>query len=982
MKRRTLRKAPRSTAGQFERRQFVNLMAASLGLAGLGSCTRQPEEKILPYARFPEPVTPGEPLYFATAMTLGGYAKGLLVKSYNGRPVKIEGNARHPSSLGATDIFAQASIFALYDPHRAQFVTQAGRLSRWMLFITSLNQALQAQRRSDGAGIRVLTQTVTSPTLAWQLEQLLDRFPAARWHQFEPAGTDTVREGARLAFDRDVNTIYRFDRADVVLALDADFLCEGPGCLRYAHDFMTRRHPEAGGSDMNRLYVVEPVPSNTGAVADHRLCLRTGQIQALTLALAVDLKVLSVSSQPGALPSHAREWVAAVARDLDRRRGSSVVIAGAYQPPVVHLLAHAINSKLGNVGHTVLHTDPVEALPVNQLNSLKELVRDMDAGRVELLVILGGNPAFDAPVDFDFPKALSRVKFRVHSSLYRNETSRLCHWHIPEAHYLESWSDARAHNGSASVVQPLIAPLYEGKSAHQIVAALMGRPDASGYDLLRDYWRGRAYSLFLRSGRSMASEEDFELFWQSALHEGFIPDTEADLVSVAVRPDLARALEREPKLSPPAALDAKAGSLEIIFRPDPTVWDGAFTDNPWLQELPKPLTKLTWDNTALLSPTTAHRLALRNGDVVELRLGSRTVEAPVWIMPGHADEALSVTIGYGRTRGSLFARAAGFDAYRIRESNALWSLTGLEIRKTGKRRPLASTQHHLTMEDRQLVRAANVADFLHNPQLFRQAQPETIAIYPAYEYKDYAWGMAVDLNLCTGCNACVLACSSENNIPVVGKQEVLRGRQMHWIRVDRYFEGDLDNPAIHAQPVACMNCEMAPCEVVCPVGATVHSSEGLNEMIYNRCVGSRYCVNNCPYKVRRFNFLHYTGDSPESLKGQRNPNVTVRTRGVMEKCSYCVQRISAARIEAKKENRQIRDGKVVTACQASCPTGAIVFGNINDPDSQVSQVKAQPQNYGILTELGTRPRTSYLAKLTNPNPELAPNETTAGHDEE
>jgi molybdopterin-containing oxidoreductase family iron-sulfur binding subunit len=704
---------------------------------------------------------------------------------------------------------------------------------------------------------------------------------------------------------------------------------------------------------MNRLYAVESTPSVTGTMADHRLPLRAGEIGGLARTVA---QGLGVQGGPTAAMASSRlhaGWIAAVVRDLQRHRGSSLVVAGETQPPAVHALAHAMNVALGNVGNTVIYTDPVEARPVEQFQSLRELVREMEAGQVEMLVILGGNPAFSAPADLPFAMHLSKVKFRAHLSLYEDETSALCDWHVPEAHYLESWGDARAYDGTVTILQPLIAPLYNGKSSYEFLAALLGQPSRSTYEIVRAYWKARH-----RSG-------NFERFWRTTLHDGVMADTALPARRVSLTPTPAR------RGTEPSAAVPKG--LEIIFRPDPTVFDGRFANNGWLQELPKPLTKLTWDNVAMIGPATAQRLGLSSGELVELRYQGRVVRAPVWVMPGQAEESVTVQLGYGRTRAGRVGTGAGFDASAIRTAGSPWFGNGLEIQKTGERYPLASTQHHYSMEGRHLVRVGTLEEFHRTPDFAQRMAPDPapdLTLYPPHPYEGHAWGMAIDLNSCIGCNACVVACQAENNVPVVGKTEVARGRAMHWLRIDRYYAGSLDNPETYHQPVLCMHCENAPCEVVCPVAATAHSDEGLNDMVYNRCVGTRYCSNNCPYKVRRFNFLQYADYQTPSLKLMRNPDVTVRSRGVMEKCTYCVQRINAAKIRAKKENQPIRDGEIVTACQAVCPTEAIVFGDINDPTSRVARLKAEPRNYGMLAELNTRPRTTYLARLTNPNPEV------------
>ncbi len=954
-----------------DRRNFLKLMGASLALAGLTACSSEPPEKILPYVRPPAEVVPGKPLFFATAMPLGGYGTGLLVESHLGRPTKVEGNPLHPASLGATDLFNQASILSLYDPDRAQQVSEWGQTRSWQAFLASVRAVLENQRASGGAGIRILTETVSSPSLAGQLAAFLETFPAATWHQYEPLGRDNERAGANLAFGRVLHPRYRFDQAERILALDADFLAPGrPGNVRYARDFAERRRLWAGQTEMNRLYVIESTPTMTGAVADHRLPLRAGQVEGVTRALA---QALGIAVEPGEveLPENQTAWLAAMARDLQAHQGSSLILPGAEQPPLVHALAHALNATLNNVGQTVVYSEPVEAKPVDQLESLRDLVEAMAGGQVDLLLSLSGNPVLTAPVDFDFAAQLANVGLAVHLSLYADETSQLCRWHLPETHYLEQWGDVRAYDGTVSIIQPLINPLYENKSALEVIAALRGEADPPGYDLVRGFWENQ-------SGAS----DNFEQFWQQALSDGVVPGSELPPVEAAVRADFAA--QGPPPAAAPAGASPDELTLEINFRPDPSLWDGRFAPNSWLQELPKPLTKLTWDNAALVSPATAERLDLNNEELVQLHFRERVVTAPVWIVPGQPDESVTVYLGYGRTQAGLTATALGFNAYSIRASEALWFGSGLELTKTGQEYPLATTQNHhsLAPPDERLdliVRHGTLAEFQENPDFVKALSPHPEAdkpsLYPEFSYPSHSWGMAIDLTACTGCNACVVACQAENNIPVVGKEGVALGREMHWLRIDTYFEGNLDNPYVYQQPMLCQHCEKAPCEVVCPVAATVHDAEGLNEMIYNRCIGTRYCSNNCPYKVRRFNYLEYTPDIPV-LNLMRNPEVTVRDRGVMEKCTYCIQRISAARIEARRENRSIRDGEVVTACQAACPTRAIVFGNLNNPESQVVQLKSSPLNYGVLAELNTQPRTTYLAAVKNLNPEIDENRVT------
>ena len=947
------------------RRRFLKLMGASLALAGVTACTRQPKETIMPYVRAPEEIVPGKPLFFATAMPVRGMAQGILVESHMGRPTKVEGNPEHPASLGATDHFAQASVLTLYDPDRSQTITHLGEISSWSALMGEIRERLAAQHPVKGAGVRILSETITSPTLAHQLGQLLREFPEARWHQYDPACRDNVKQGAHLAFGQIVEIRYRFDKADVILSLDANFLAAMPGNVRYAREFSSRRRIRDGQSEMNRLYVVESTPSITGAKADHRWSSRASEIVrvARAAAAAVGAGEAAKINEVSGLPLDSVS-LAAVVKDLRNHRGRSLVIAGDEQPAEVHVLAHSMNQALGNIGETVIYTDPVEPNPILQIESLRDLVRDMATGKVDLLVMLGGNPVYDAPIDLGFSEHLGQVKLRIHLSLFEDETSAQCHWHIPEAHFLESWSDLRAYDGTVSIVQPLIAPLYEGKSAHELLAALTGQPDRSSYDIVRDYWK------------SQKPDEGFERFWRRSLHDGFVADTTFPQKQLSFKMSAVSG-QQSAFGGGQLAADNRHESLEIIFRTDPHIFDGRFANNGWLQELPKPLTKLTWDNAAFLSPSTAERLGVTNEQLIQLKCESRKVEAPIWILPGQPNDTVTVHLGYGRTRAGHVGNGMGFSAYALRISKAPWFETSLEIQKTSQRYPLACTQHHHSMEGRNPVRVGHLEEYREHPDFVQEMgenPPQSLTLYPERKYEGYAWGMVIDLNACTGCNACTIACQAENNIAVVGKEQVAVGREMHWIRVDRYYGGEgeaaLDNPETYHQPVPCMQCENAPCEVVCPVGATSHSTEGLNDMVYNRCVGTRYCSNNCPYKVRRYNFLLYSDFTTPSLKMLRNPDVTVRSRGVMEKCTYCVQRINAAKIEAEKADRPVKDGEIVTACEAVCPAQAIVFGNVNDPNSRVSKLKADKLNYGLLADLNTRPRTTYLATLRNPNPEI------------
>jgi MoCo/4Fe-4S cofactor protein with predicted Tat translocation signal len=936
------------------RRGFLKLMSASMALAGMTACTKQPLEPIVPYVKQPEEIIPGRPMFYATAMPLGAYATPLLVESHMGRPTKIEGNDKHPVSMGGTDIFSQASILEMYDPDRSQTITYLGDPYSWSAFLQAFRGPLNSQKALQGAGIRILTQTTSSPTFADQMRTFLKAYPSAKWHVYEPVNRDNVNAGAQMAFGQPVETQYKLENADIIVSLDADFLYAGfPGNTRYIRDFAARRNPDA---NMNRLYVVECTPTSTGAKADHRLPMRSLELEQFARALASQLGVNAGGGSPS---PGSDKFLSGVVNDLKNHRGSSVVIPGEHQSPTVHALAHAVNQALGNVGRTVIYTDPVSANPVDQTESLRDLVSDMRAGKVDMLFILGGNPAYDAPADFGFADALknANVPLRVHLGLYQNETAELCHWHIDETHYLEAWGDTRAYDGTVSIIQPLIAPLYAGKSIYEFMALLAGQGEATGYELVRKYWQAQN------------TGSDFEIFWRRALHDGWIEGTTYAPKQVSVK-----------SLALPPAPDLAPNTIEINFRRDPSIWDGRFSNNGWLQELPKPMTKMTWDNPVLMGPAMADRLGIRSEDLIEIELQGKKVTAPVWLQVGHPDNSITVFLGYGRRRAGRAGTGMGFDMYQLRNSATPWMTTGVRLSKVGGTYKLATTQGYQTMDtptgSRPLVRETSLNEYKKEPHFAQEEEPrpdETLyPQLPGWEYKEKpnAWGMAIDLNKCVGCNNCILACQSENNIAVVGKEQTGLGRHMHWIRVDAYYQGDRDNPRAFFQPVPCMQCENAPCEVVCPVGATVHSTEGLNDMVYNRCVGTRYCSNNCPYKVRRFNFLLFQDWETPQFKMMRNPDVTVRSRGVMEKCTYCVQRITQARIDSEKQEQPIKDGQLQTACQQSCPANAIIFGNINDRNSQVAKLKAQPRNYGLLADLNTRPRTTYLAEVRNPNPEL------------
>ena len=963
------------------RRNFLKLMGASMALAGLSACTRQPDEPIVPYVKQPEDLIPGIPKFFATAMPFPTGALPLIVRSNEFRPTKIEGNPQHPASHGATDVFAQASLLDLYDPDRSQNSTFRGEPRNWGDFHTMIDQYKVKTAAAKGAGLRFLSDAVISPTLAWQIQTVLKQMPGAKWYQWDAVNRDSARAASQTLFGQYAEPIYRFDAANIVLSLDADFLSGShfPGFVRYSRDFISRRKL-TDDKPMNRLYVVESFHSTAGALSDNRLPMRASDIAPFAAALAGILG--GGVSAPQGFSDAEQKFLQAVAKDLKANAGASIVLPGEGQPPEVHILAAQMNQALGNIGKTVVYTDPVELVASDQMGGIRELVADMNAGKVDMLVILEGNPAYDAPVDLDFESAMGKVATSVHLSNYRNETTRVSQWHIHGAHYLESWSDARSYDGTCSLVQPLIAPLYGGHSAHEVVALFTDTPDLTPYDALTTYWK--------QNGKAAG---DFDQNFRKWLHDGIIPDTAPPVKSLT------------PRGGAPAIKPLDKNAVEVVFRPDPTIYDGRYCNNGWLQECPKPVIRLEWDNAAMMSIDTAASKGFDQEDVIRITVDGRSVELPVLVVYGMPDNSITLHLGYGREFAGRVGNSTGFNVYPVRTSKAPVIAVAEKFEKTEDTYKLAIVQNfdlikphgHPEFENRSvqgaealrrdIIRVGSYEVFKKDPNFahgeeYLEDPKYDETLYGNYDYtKGYQWGMAVDMNSCVGCNACVIACQAENNSPIVGKDQVKIGRDMKWLRIDAYFTGDLHNPRAFLQPMFCQHCENAPCEPVCPVGATVHSPEGLNVMVYNRCVGTRYCLNNCPYKVRRFNFYLYSDYETPSLKPMRNPDVTVRSRGVMEKCTYCLQRINAARIQTEVEEvrlqqtdpnarRVIQDGEVLTACQQACPTEALVFGNIIDPNSKVAKIKAQPRNYGVLADINTRPRTTYIANVVNPNMEI------------
>ncbi len=994
------------------RRGFLKVMGASLALAGLAGCTKQPDEPIMPYVKQPEDLILGKPMYFATAHPFPTGAIPVLVKSDAFRPIKLEGNPEHPVSKGKSDALTQGTLLDLYDPDRSQGVLYRGTGSSWGKFQQAFADAVK--QTGNGQGVYFLSETITSPTLAAQWKQVQTKYPQAKLVQWEPVNQDTARAAQKAAFGQYVDTQYKLENADVILALDADFLggIGFPGHLPMAAAW-AERHRYEEGKTMNRMYAVESMPTVTGFKAEHRLALKPSEMDGFASALAGD--GMPTSSNPDAM-----KFFMALQKDLKASGGRAVVVVGPQASQAVHAAAFALNQQLGAVGSTVVYTEPVQPVPTEQLADLKSLVADMNAGKVQWLVMLGANPLYNAPADLNFVDAFNRIPVVAHLGTHVDETGVLSTWHINKAHYLEMWSDARACDGTISIVQPMIAPMYGGKSAHDVLQSLLDNPEASGYDAVvanaKTYIKG-----------------DFATSWRRALHDGWVAGTA--FAPSSVKQGTGNREQGTEKTTGVAAASAAApaaqaskGGLEIAFRADPSLYDGRYGNVGWLQELPKQVTNLSWDNAALMSLNTMADNGIDENGLLELNLNGRTVGVPVLMVPGHPDGVVTVHLGLGRrVEAGRVAAGVGFNAYLLQTTDAPLHATGLTVKQLpgsydvcvtkvhnvehrdafaqhDLEKPLSdkdgvySLAGHEAME-RSIIRYATLDEVKKNPNFAHEEGASGTLIgkvgyspqgekpghsdsfFPdAWSYNKQdpttgqmqnSWGMAIDLNSCVGCNACIVSCYAENNIPVVGREQVKIGRIMQWIRIDSYFEGDLHAPRAHFQPMTCQHCENAGCEQVCPVGATVHTPEGLNTMVYNRCVGTRYCSNNCVYKVRRFNFLLYSDFDTESLKFMRNPDVSVRSRGVMEKCSYCVQRIEAAKITADKENRAVRDGEIVTACQQACPTDAIVFGNINDPASKVAKRKASERDYQVLADLNYRPRTTYAAGVINPNPELA-----------
>ena len=1020
-----------------DRRQFMKIMAASFALGGLGLAgCRRPEENILPFGKSVEGAVPGLPVYYATAMPLRRWAVPLLAETHQGRPTKLEGNPSYAPHGGASSLLAQASILDLYDPDRATAHTRgesAIGAAEVKAMLAGMGRSFEA---TGGAGLAFLADESSSLTRARLTRVLRAKFPKSIWAEYEPVADEPPAEAAQAVLGVPLKPIYRIGKAKRIVSIDADFLQAEAGSLYYVGEFARGRRVAGRDDPMSRLYMAESALSITGTMADHRLRLASSHMQAFAAALAAKVTGDPAYAKAAEGLDVAPAWIDECAADLAANRGSSLVLAGSHLPAAVHAIAYAINDALGNIGSTVefiLDRRPTAL-------SIKDLAGAIGRGAVKTLVILGGNPVYNAPADLDWASLQKSVPEVIRMGYYVDETSELAATHIAAAHYLESWGDARTLDGTLVAVQPMILPLFGGLTQTEVMASIAGLASTEPYKLLYD----------VVAAIAGGPGERAEALCRKFLHDGQLEGSA--LKPFPVRFNRAGVTKYLAGGGPPPV---SAGALEVRFVADATVDDGRFANNGWLQECPDPITKIRWDNAILISPRLAKELKIdspaslvqvarkdladfdrgrENAHIVELTIGGRKIRGPAHIQPGLANYTVVVPLGYGRAKTGRVGQGTGFNGYAARESGALHVATGASIAVTGDKMFLADSQWHWSMEGRALVREANVGEFRENPSIVREIGleaesppavlgPEPSAVSPAeratliprgnslYVTPEFdgvhQWAMSIDLNTCIGCNACVVACQAENNIPIVGKEQVLRGRIMHWIRLDRYYsdgkadagafggEGNLqipEEPQISMQPVACMQCELAPCEMVCPVNATVHDSEGLNVMAYNRCIGTRYCANNCPYKVRRFNFFDWNMRSldslylgplgpegmPELVQMVKNPEVTIRMRGVMEKCTYCVQRIERGKIEWKVKVAQeghpgdvkVPDGTIRTACQQACPAESIVFGNILDPESGVSRAKAREQDYALLGYLNTRPRTTYLARLRNPNPRM------------
>jgi Fe-S-cluster-containing dehydrogenase component/anaerobic selenocysteine-containing dehydrogenase len=923
---------PSLSGRDWNRRHALKLLASSMA-ATLARCSR-PDEEIVPYANMPEGLVAGEPMRFATSLSLSGYGRGFLIISVDGRPIKVEGNPLHPFSLGATDIFAEAEVLSLYNPDRATVVRHRDQISTWEDFSTAWTNAVSSM--PPDKALAVVTGRITSPITLSQIDALRQQFATVRHYRYEPIHDDASRSGSRLAFGRVLTALPRWGDADVIVSLAADPLGPAAERLRTARAYAERR----GQSKRQRIYVAEPQWTLTGAAADIRLALGPEALREVARAIA---NALGANLGEPKLSEDARHFVQRAAGDLSGAHGRAFVLAGEALSPDVHALCHWINGELNAPIHYLSSQDNID---IDHAASLSALIEDLHARQIGGLIVADANPVYDAPETSGLAGAIATVPISVYVGLHRNETAAVCRWHLPLSHPLESWGAARSLDGTLAFVQPLIQRLYHTRTLDEVLAFLGGSGDVNSYDLTRAVWRDHA-------------DGDFDNWWQQALQNGIVKNTNAQPVPARVA--------NIPELPP----DLQSRGLTLTLSPDPSVWDGRYADNAWLQECPKPFTKQVWGNAVEVSPADARRFGISNEDTVELTVGDHTATTVALVVPGQADGVLAAPCGMGRSIAGRIGTDIGarFGGLSVRPLQKVLSVSSL--RKSAQKVPFLSTQLHTRLAGRaeDLFR---VTTLIHADE--RESEPSPASLLGIPPRGEYAWAMVIDTDNCIGCNACVVACQAENNVPVVGPQEIALGRDMHWLRIDSYEFSGTESTRRGFQPVPCMHCELAPCEPVCPVEASVHDHEGLNVQVYNRCIGTRFCEANCPYKVRRFNWFDYAGDQAyanehDALKAQHNPDVSVRPRGVMEKCNYCLQRISRARKTAEKENREVLEGEVVTACQAACPTRAIHFGDINRGESDVSKLRTGSRHYTLLAELNTRPRTTYLERVYNSDEE-------------
>ncbi|MDD4975187.1 MAG: TAT-variant-translocated molybdopterin oxidoreductase [Bacteriovorax sp.] len=942
-------------ANTVSRRHFFKIMGASMALAGLEGCRRSPVHKIVSFVNAPEGLIPGKSVFYARSLNRGGFAVGVLVESFMGRPIKIEGNPEHSMSLGATDIFLQAEILNLYDPDRLRTPLKEKIPSSWMDFQKEWKARAIQHNRDKGQGLRILCERSTSETYLDQRNKILKRYPKAKIISYDPIARDLLKESTIISYNKYLEPVYDFTKAQIIVSIDRDFLSDEAAGLRYSHDFAdNRRLLPSQYKKINRLYCIESDFTITGSMADHRLSRSRSEIEQFISKLALKLGVTSGGINNSLFLSEREEkWISLLVRELHDHLGSSLIIASETLSAESQSLVFLMNEKLRNIGTTVNFYKPTDPNSGQEMKNLKSLAEEMNQGEVSSLIILSQNPIYTAPKDLGFEKSLEKVAFSVCLTHVKNETSEKCTWALPESHSLESWSDARALDGTLSINQPLIAPLFDTCNSIELLSLIVDDSKSDSHELIKNYWLGHISALI------------FDSWWESALRLGFVENSAYQHENVK-----SHFVSKKGFKKIPISSKSSLPNLELHFKADPTLRDGHFANNGWLQELPKPITKLCWSNAVLISPALAVLKELKNGDEITIQTNVGKLDAPIWILPGLAENVLVIHFGHGRRVVGRVGHGIGSDAFQLLHSNAIDGvIREIKITRNGHTKELACTQLHHSFESREPLKVREIKDY---PSLKKENSPPKSLIIdsPITPSKDYAWGMSIDLNVCTGCNACVIGCQAENNVPIVGEAEVIRGREMHWLRVDRYFEGVPDFAKLYFQPLACVHCEKAPCEVVCPVAATSHSTEGINQMVYNRCVGTRYCSNNCPYKVRRFNFLEYNDKKSEFVKMRSNPDVSVRTRGVMEKCTYCIQRINESRVEAELEGRNIKDGEIKTACQQACATKAIVFGNLLDPQSEVSKLHDSIQSYELLGELGTLPRTRYLTRFRNSNPDF------------